>query len=511
MERLYLGVDIGTQSIKAIAFDAAGHAVACATENQYMANPRPGWATEQPEQWWQKIVLCIRNILTQVPAEAICGVGVDGVTHSPVPVDAQGRLLQQDVQLYCDKRGAEIVERAQRDAAFEPVWRATRNAPACNWMGIKIRWLMEHEPELYERTACFLPANAYINLRLTGVMGTDPSEASGTMLLEHGADRWSDAAISYFGIDADKLPVIRPSREIIGGVTRAAAEETGLKPGTPVVAGAGDMPCALFGAGLVRPGTCVDLIGTGSVITVFSHEAAANKMIANFRCASPGWSPYLSMDSSGGAYRWFRDVLCKQEAQEAKRAGRSAFEYLSELAQRVPAGAEGVMFLPYLQGERTRGTAYSKATFAGMTPATTTGHLARAVMEGVGYESMASLELLDPQRCVQSITLTGGAAKGDLWSQIKADIYGRRVVTLEQEETAAFGAALLAAVACGEYRDEVEAADATVRSTREFLPDPARHQQYQELYQIFAELHDKLQQPYQRLGKLLEELGGNGV
>ena len=138
------------------------------------------------------------------------------------------------------------------------------------------------------------------------------------------------------------------------------------------------------------------------------------------------------------------------------------------------------MFLPYLQGERTRGTAYSKATFTGMTPATTTGHLARAVMEGVGYESVASLELLDPQRRVQSITLTGGAA-------------------------------LLAAVACGEYRDEVEAADATVRCTREFLPDPARHRQYQELYQIFAELHDRLQQPYQRLGKLLEELGGNGV
>lgn len=508
MRKLYLGIDIGTQSVKVVAFDELGNVAASASENQYMQNIRPGWATEKPRVWWEKIVNCIQKIVAEVSAEAICGIGVDGVCHSPVPVDRDGRLLQEDVQLYCDKRCADIVERYLEDYKQQGVWEATRNVPAGNWMGIKIRWIKEHEPAVYEKAACIMSAKDYINLKLTGVMATDPSEASGTMLLDHRSGDWSRRAISYMGLDREKLPVIHKSAEVIGTVTKAAAELTGLKQGTPVVAGSGDMPSGLYGAGMVRDGGCVDLIGTGSVIAVFSREASSNDLVANLRCASPGWSPYLSMDSSGGAYRWLRDVICKHEARLAREKGESAFEYMNRLAREISPGSDGVMFFPYLQGERIRGSAYSKGSFVGMTPATGTGHFARAVMEGVAYESRASLELLDPSGNVEFVTLTGGASKGKLWSQIKADIYGKTVRTVKQKETTAFGSALLAAVADGAYRDEIEGAGAATQFEEEFIPNQENHKRYTEFYQIFTELHGLMQQPYKHLGKILDRTEG---
>lgn len=493
MKNVYLGIDIGTQSIKVVAFDREGNILASASENQYMQNLHPGWATEKPAVWWEKIVRCLHRILKIIPTDAIRGIGVDGVTHSPVPVDKDGNLLQEDVQLYCDKRNAEIVERFRKDYKECGVWDVTRNAPAGNWMGIKIRWIIENEPEVYEKAACIMSAKDYINLKLTGVMGTDPSEASGTMLLNHETSEWSDVAIDYMGIDKAKLPVIHRSTEVIGTVTRQAAEITGLKEGTPVVAGAGDMPCGLYGAGMVQEGDCVDIVGTGSVIAVFSNEAMKNEMVANFRCASPGWSPYLSMDSSGGAYRWFRDLFREQGL---------SYNDLNKLAAKTQAGADGLVFLPYLQGERTRGSARSKAAFIGMTPASTVGHMARAVMEGVSFESKASLELLDPSGKSAWVTLTGGASKGDVWTQIKADIYGKRVRTLKQKETTAFGSALLAAIASGEYRNEAEAIHATTKYEADFFPNKETQSLYSELYEIFTELHDAVQQPYEHMRRL---------
>ena len=502
MEHLYLGIDIGTQSVKAAAFNASGEIRASAVEKQYMDTPHPGWATEKADIWWEKAVQCIQKILKNISAEAIKGIGVDGVCHSPVLVDQDGELLQRDIQLYCDKRNADIVERCRTDYKACGIWEETGNVPACNWMGMKIRWIKENEPELYEKAACILSAKDYINLRLTGITGTDPSEASGTMRLNRKDSSWSKLAVSYMGLDMEKLPAIRRSCEIMGTVTREAAALTGLKKGTPVVAGSGDMPSSLYGAGLIKPGICVDIAGTGSVIAVYSPCAVLNEKIANLRCASPGWSPYLSMDSSGGAYRWMRDVMCKYEMKKAEQEGISSFDYLNRLAGAVPPGAEGVLFLPYLQGERIRGSAYSKATFTGLTPASTTGHLARAVMEGVAFECRASLELLDPLDEAEFVILTGGAAAGTLWSQIKADIYGKPVKILKQKETAAFGGALLAAVANGEYKDEEAASNAVLKFEDEFLPIPENQSMYAELYPIFEEIHQRLQVPHEHLAGL---------
>lgn len=508
MKNVYLGIDIGTQSIRIIAFDAMGNSLADATQNQYMDNIRTGWATEKPAVWWRKIIISLQEIFKTIPPEAIKGIGVDGVTHSPVPVDRNGVLLQEDVQLYCDKRGAEIVERFKKDYKEAGVFDATHNAPTANWMGIKIRWMIENEPDIYNKTYKFLSAKDYINLKLTGEFCTDPSEGSGTMLLDHETSTWSDVAMSYMGIDKNKFPEIKRACEYVGTVTKEAALETGLKEGTPVVVGAGDMPAGLLGAGLIREGTCVDLIGTGTVSAVFSNHAMKDELIANFRCASPGWSPYLSMDSSGGAYRWFRDVMGKAEYREAQDKGVSSFDYLNGFAKQVSPGADGVMFFPYLQGERTRGSSYSKATFTGMTPATSIGHLARAVMEGVSYECRAAYELLDKKNIIKEVTLTGGAAKGDVWSQIKADIYGKPVVTLKQKETTAFGSALLAAIAAGEYKDEIEAVDATVIRDKIFEPNVENCSIYNELYEVFKEMHEAIQSPYMKLGRILETQGG---
>lgn len=500
-----LGVDIGTQSIRTYVYDLSGKCIASASVDQYMDTPKPGWATQKPEFWWSSVAQNIKTVITKsgINSTSIASVGCCAVMHSPVPVTKDMRVLHKDVQLYCDKRAADIADELSLRSNIDKVFDMSANVPTSNWFGIKIKWIKENMPEMYEKTYKFVTPKDYINYMLTGEACIDHSEASGSFMMNKDMDMWSDELIENVGLDKEKLPRIAASSDVIGIVTKEAASQTGLCEGTPVVAGGGDMLCALYTSGLTQRGSVVDLTGTGSVITFFDDKPIMDKRVMNLRHVIPGWVPFGCIDSSGGAFRWFRDVLGKKETETAKALGMDEYAYMSELAAKTPFGADGVLFFPYLMGERSMGSADSRALFIGMNPGTETGHMVRAILEGISFEHKRTLDILENSgTAVEVVFHTGGGAKGDLWSQIKADIYGKPVYTLKASEGGVLGAALLGGVGAGLLESELEAAKMVTQIDKEFMPDAAKSDRYQYLFKTFCSIHDTLQKEFSTLVKM---------
>lgn len=499
---LYLGVDIGTQSVKVCVFDSDGRMKAKHTETQYLKTPSAGWAEESPRQWWELIVKGIKAVLRtpEVRSDQIRAMGVDAVMHSPVAIGKNGEMIEEDVQLYCDKRTVETVEELGKSCETLKYQQLTGNPFSPHLMGIKIRWIKQHKPQVYENTCKFISGKDYINYILTGQIATDASEASGTGVFDQRNDTWSETAAEILGIETEKFPVIRKASEVIGYVRPEIARLTGLSEKTQVVCGGGDMLCALYGAGMVRKGFGFDVTGTGSIVGIYNEQPVCNPDVTNVRHVIAGWTPYCCIDSSGGALRWARDVLCKKEVELSKG---DPYDSLTMLAQKVPNGAEGILFFPYLQGLRQMDMNHARGVFMGMTPATTTGHLIRAVMEGVAYEHKRYYEEFDKYENVKTIIHTGGASNSPFWSQLKADIYDKEIVIPVHDECTALGSAMLAMVGTGAYRDELEAAVITAGQYKEkYEPDPDARDRYSQYFEVFREVSQILKQPFDRLADI---------
>lgn len=499
-----LGIDIGTQSIRVSLFETNGNSVTFSAAPQYMTSEKPGWATEKPGVWWDCVKENIKNVLKQsgIDPEDIVSIGTGAVMHSPVQISKNGELIADDVQIYSDKRTSGIVENLRGRKDIDLYNGIAANVPAPSWMGLKIKWIKDNMPEAYERTYKFVSAKDYVNYMLTGEMCMDPSEASGAYLMNYENDKWSDELAGLLEIDINKLPGICASSQIIGKVTAKASMETGLKEGTPVACGGGDMLCSLLASGMTRPNIAIDLTGTASVVGFYNPGPIFDKRLMNLRHVMQGWIPYGTVDSSGGAFRWVRDVLCKDEARIARDSQKDEYDYLIELAQSINYGSDGVLFLPYLMGERTMGSQCSKGVFLGMTPDTTSGHLIRAVLEGISFEHKRILDVFEEYTHIDAVLHTAGASKSGFWSQLKADIYQKPVYTLKASETAVLGAALLGAVGVGVYASEIEASEAVVKKDKEYLPDRNKKRRYQELYEVFREIHDSLQTSFLKIANI---------
>ncbi|GAB4180701.1 MAG: xylulokinase [Roseiflexaceae bacterium] len=502
---LLLGIDIGTQSTRAAVLTTAGAVVASASRQQELITPAPGWAEQNPDLWWANAVACIAEVLARVDRRAILAIGVGGQMHGTVPLGHDGSLLSQQVQLWCDKRSAGLVEAFAHHPLANEAAQISASPAVANWIGFKIQWLRQHAPDLYANTWKFVVPKDYINYRLTGVVATDYSEASGAFLMDSRTRTWSPLLADALAIDLDKLPPIHRSAAVIGHVAPAAAAQTGLLAGTPVVAGGGDMLCMLLAAGLIEPGAASDITGTSGIFSVFTAAPVYDPRLMNLHHVSDGWVPFGITDSGGVALRWFRDSLGQYEQHLAAQAGIDPYDLIGDLAAQMPAGSEGLLFFPYLLGERTLGSPYSRAAFIGLTPRHGVGALARAIMEGVTFELRRTLDIVEQAgHPVRVIYHTGGGARSVLWSQIKADIYNKPVMTFAESEGGILGAALLAGVGAGVYASEAEGARRCLRFANTFTPDPERAAYYAALYRIFTDLHDRLQEPFVRLAKLSE-------
>lgn len=504
-KELLLGIDIGTQSIRAALINTKGQIISLANIPQEMQTPSPGLAEQDPQLWWDSTVKNIRKIInqTQVHPTEILSVGVCAHMHGPVPVGFDGELLSHNTQLWCDKRSKDIVERFKNNTDLQKTLRLSGNPPTPNWFGFKIKWIKENQPDLYEKTYKFLVPKDFINFKLTKETVIDHSEASGSFLMDASSDRWSPKLINMLELDIEKLPELHRAAEVIGKVTKEAASLTGLIEGTPVVAGGGDMLCTLLSSGMTEPGSVADLTGTGSLLSFFTKEPIFDERLMNLRHVMPGWIPFGIIDNSGGALRWFRDRFCKHELEEAKLEGRKIYKIMDELAANEPAGNEGLLFFPYLMGERTLGSSYSRGVFFGFTPRHNKGAAIRAILEGVAFEHKRTLEIMEEAgHKVNSIYHCGGGANSKLWSQIKADIYQKPVYTLENSEAGIVGAAILGGVGIGIYPDEATGAKQCTKIRDEFKPNMEHAERYNYLFNLYQEVHDLIQTPFNKLAKM---------
>ena len=482
---LFLGLDVGTSGVKAILVAPTGEVEAATTVPLTLQTPHPGWAEQDPEAWWAASIVAVRTLLAQRPDGAVAAVGISGQMHSSVFLDRAGQVIRPAL-LWCDGRTTAECAEITRRAGGEEQLRAWVCNPAIEGFTLpKLLWLRHHEPEAYARLATLLLAKDFIRYRLTGALATEPSDASGTLLFDPARVRWSDQMLRALDVPRSLLPDVGGSAEVLGRVSAEVASITGLTAGTPVVGGGSDNACGAAGVGAVLPGAAVAGWGTsGTMLAPTARPLVDPGLRAHTFChvAPDVWYLIGVVLSAGGAFGWYRDNLARE------LAGRSdANSLLDEEAATVPRGAEGVTFLPYLQGERTpHRDAAARGAFLGISLAHRRAHLTRAVLEGVCFalrDSLAILQALGLEP--PDLLLTGGGARSPFVRRLQAEVFGLPVSTVNREEGPAYGAALLAAVGAGAFPTLAAAAAATITRAPLEHPDPAAHAAYAEPYARF--------------------------
>ncbi|MEJ2540775.1 MAG: xylulokinase [Gemmatimonadota bacterium] len=511
----FLGVDVGTSGVKAILVEASGEVVGAVTVPLTLDTPRPGWAQQDPEAWWEASVAAIRAVLTASPG-SVAGVGLTGQMHSSVFLDGSGRVIRPAL-LWCDGRtSAQCGEITARAGGEERLREWVRNPALEGFTLPKILWLRDEEPAAFERLASVLLAKDFVRYRLTGVLATEPSDASGTLLFDPAAGGWSRPMLETTGLPESLLPELGASAEILGTVTPGAAAATGLAAGTPVVGGGADNACGAAGVGVVREGEAVASWGTsGTMLAPVSDPRVDPGLRAHTFChvAPRTWYVMGVVLSAGGAFAWYRDRLAEgrsaagragdpEHGRRGAGLGPSAAaaptgesvhlrplsaEGLNDEAARAPRGAGGVLFLPYLQGDRTpHRDAAARGAFLGLSLAHDRSHLSRAVLEGICFAMRDSLEVLGELGLgPETLLLTGGGARSEFVRSLQAEVYGLPVATVDREEGPAYGAALLAAVGVGAFDDLAAATRATVTRSAPRAPSVDAHEAYREPYARF--------------------------
>lgn len=456
----FLGIDIGTGGSRAIVIDRDGTVLASATvEHEAFASPRIGWAEQAPEDWWRASSAAIRAVLSEgdVTADEIAAISFSGQMHGSVLLDANDKVLRPAL-LWCDQRTerqcVDITEKVGATRLIELV----SNPAVTGFTLPKLLWVRENEPEIWTKVRKVLLPKDYIRLRLSGDKAMDMADASGTLLLDVRKRRWSEEVLSDLGLDRGLLPDLVESTEVTGKVSQAGSEATGLRPGTPVVAGAGDNAAGAIGMGIVTPGTVSATIGTSGVVFVVTDEPTIDLKgrIHSLCHAIPDrWHMTGVTLAAGLSFKWFRENL----------GGGKSYDELTERAATIKPGSDGAIWLPYLMGERAPYLdPNARAAFVGLTASHTLDHLTRAVLEGVAFSLRDSLEVFrEIGAPIDRIRLGGGGARSRLWRQIQADVYGHPVETVEAEEGAAFGAAILAGVGVGAWSSVDEACASVIR------------------------------------------------
>jgi len=481
----FLGLDVGTSGVKAILVAEGGSVEASAIMPLQLSTPHPGWAEQDPEAWWQASVAAIRNVLAALPGARIAAVGISGQMHSSVFLDAHGAVIRPAL-LWCDGRTTAECREITERVGGENRLRDLASNPALEGFTLpKVLWLRNHEPDSFARLTTVLLAKDFVRFKLTGVLATEPSDASATLMYDTARLRWSTEILDAVGLPHSIVPNVGGSSEILGTVTREASGLTGLGTGTPVVGGGADNACGAAGVGAITPGEAVTSWGTsGTVLAPTAEPRVDPALRAHTFChVAPGvWYLMGVVLSAGGAFAWYRD----QFARDLVSSGE-ANERLDAEAATVPPGAEGVTFLPYLQGERTpHRDASARGAFLGLSLAHSRAHLTRAVIEGVCFALRDSVSILNELGMSPGqMLLTGGGAKSAFVRRLQADVFGIPVCTVNREEGPAYGAALLAAVGARAFPNLVAAARATlVRGPLEH-PDPGAHKAYDRPYEVF--------------------------
>ncbi len=497
--RFLIGIDVSTTAVKALLIDDAGAIVGVSSTPLTVQTPKALWSEQDPQTWWSAAVQSLRDVLARSHTDAanVIAVGLTGQMHGLVLLDASHRVLRPAI-LWNDQRTAEECDEIRsRMGGREALVRTTGNDALTGFTAPKILWVRRHEPEVYAQARLILLPKDYVRLRLTGAAAMDKADGSGTLLFDLRARDWSSDVLDRLEIPRGWLPPAFEGPEITGHITEEAALDTGLRAGTPVIAGGGDQAAGAVGAGAVRPGVVALTLGTSGVVFATTESALVEPQgrLHAFCHAVPGRWHFMGVTlAAAGSLQWYRDTLAPAES----------FDALVAEAESAPQGCDGLTFLPYLSGERTPyPDPLARGSFVGLTVRHRRAHLTRAVLEGVAFSMRDCFGLLKSAGLAEvgQVRVAGGGAKSGLWRKILASVLNVELVTVNSAEGAAFGAALLAGVGVSAWPDIESACDATIAITGQDLPNPDWVATYQSAYLRYRSLYPALKPTFDALGR----------
>lgn len=490
MKQQLLGIDIGTSACKVAVFDEDGKVMAQANRPYRVYYPQSGWAEQNPEEWWEAICDAVREVLAEenVNAEQIKGIGVDGQSWSAIPVDENGRVLH-NTPIWMDTRARHLCEKVKEEIGADEIFRVAGNDFLPSYVTPKLIWFREEKPEVFRKTYKFLQSNSYIVMKLTGEMSQEYSQCYGIHFFHMEKRIYDTALAEKMGLSPELMPKLCGCDEIVGSVTKEAAEKTGLKIGTPVVAGGLDAACGALGAGVYRTGETQEQGGQAGGMSICTDRALAHKALILGTHVVPGlWLLQGGTVGGGGALKWFRQEL----------GGGLSFDELTAEAGKVAPGSDGVLFLPYMAGERSPiWNPDAKGVFYGLSFDKTRGHMIRAVLEGVAFSLEHNLRTAAQTGVsVDTLNAMGGASNSVLWTQIKADVTGKVIRVPSSDTATTLGAAILAGVGCGVYDGYDEAVRRTIRITRIQEPNPDNREIYDRAMERYLRLYEDLKESF---------------
>ncbi len=502
-KRYLLAVDVGTSGCKIAVFDFDGKVVSHWTGGYRTHYPQADYVEQDPREWWQVACQGIRGVLEKsgIKSSEIQAIGVDGTSWACIPIDKNGDILYP-AMLWLDRRSQKQAEWMKERVGEERLIKTNGNPVDPAYLTPKILWLKENKPDIYRKTVKFLQSNAYIVYRFTDRFSQDYSQGYGFHFFNISTGIWEEIIADELGISLDLMAPLHHSHQVVGVVTAKAAEETGLRPGIPVVAGGLDAACCTLGAGVIHPGQTQEQGGQAGGMSIQVDSALIHpKLILGYHVIPDQWLIQGGTVGGGGTLKWFNEQLGAFEQQLGQERGVSPFDIMSEEAGEVSPGSEGLIFLPYMAGERSPiWDSKARGIFFGLSYDKTRAHMIRSIMEGVGFSLLHNLETAEEVGAyVDVLNSVGGAANSHVWTQIKADITGKIINVPFSDHATSLGAAILAGVGTGVYKSFEEGVERTVGIQRTHYPDEKNHNVYKGYYELYLELYQRLRDLYIKL------------
>ncbi len=489
MENLLLGIDIGTSSCKVAVFNEAGKIIAHKNGKYDVLYPKSGWAEQNPEDWWEAIVSCIKDL--DVPKENIKGIGIDGQSWSAIAIDDKRNVLT-NTPIWLDTRATDICNKIKEKYGKNAFFEISGNPFEPSYTLPKILWYKENAPEVYENTYKILQSNSYIAMKLTGNISQDYSQGYGLQCYDIKNRKWDFGVLEELGIKTDILPDFYECHDVVGGVTAKVAELTGLKEGTPVVAGGLDAACGTLGAGVIFNGQTQEQGGQAGGMSICIDECIAHEaLILSNHVVAGKWLLQGGTVGGGGVINWFEKHFCDYERNVS--SDKNSFEMLSDYAETINPTSDGLIFLPYMSGERSPlWDSNAKGVYFGVDFSKTKAHFVRASMEGVGYSLEHNLEIAKEAGVnVDTLYAVGGSANSLVWTGLKSDITGLPIKVPYSDSATTLGACILAGIGVGIYKDFEDAVKKTVQITREHTPNKENYEIYQKQFKKYKEIYER--------------------
>jgi len=510
--KYFLGIDSGTSGVKAIVVGEDGSSAGVGYEEIDVITEKPMWAEQNPAEWWEA---CKKAIKEAVHASGlgkeIYGIGVTGQMLGSTLLDKDSNTIGNCI-IWLDQRAVAEVDWIKETAGMEFLLQKTSNIPLTGYWAPKLMWVKKHQPELFEQIAQVIFPKDYIKFKLTGEISLDVTDASGSYLFDVANRKWSDEMFELCGLPRDIVSDnVLESQDVAGYLRKDIAEELGLTPNIPVVGGAGDQPACGLGSGVYKEGIVSATIGTSGVV-----YAAANKPIPDVNQAAAlsfchsvpdTWCLFGCTLAAGGSFKWLRDTFFADQRDAMKKEGKDVYSLMTNLASNANVGSEGLVFLPYLNGERTPyPDPYAKGVFLGLSYRHGLNEVSRSVMEGVTFSLRDTIELLrDANVSVSEVRASGGGAKSKLWLQMQADIYDASIVTTNVSETGCVGAAMLAAIGANHFKDAEEACSQIIKPISVTEPNHDQVVMYEDFYQTYRSLYGTLKETFSSQARIVEK------